>query len=1136
MLRIRLVGELRVEVDGRTLDSIASRRARSLLAWMAYHPGLHPRTRVASVFWPDVLETSARASLRTTLTMLRRALGDHADIVVAGRDRVGIEDGPGLWVDVREAARRADAGDGDAALALLDGDLLTDLDDDWALEERRAHRDRVVGLLARLGDGAAQAGDLESALRHARRRSELDPLSEEAARVLMRRLAQTGDRAAAVAAYEAFRAVLRRELGMAPSADTRALVDELRAPARAAEAGADARQLPLPGPLAASEPPPLVGRREQLAALRAAWRRARAGAAMVVLLEGEAGSGKTRLLIELAREARSDDASILAGRCMEDSVTAFAPFTEALRPVLADSPVALPGWVATELARLLPELDPEARAPGAEPQAARHRLFEAVAAAIGQIARQRPVLLVVEDLHWADVATLRMLAHVISTVGWAPLLVAVSLRDEDPAAGPALHDLLADLRRAGRLERVTLGALSDDEAADLAALWLGDRPPSRELTATVLARTGGNPLFVEELVRHLVEVHAGRPAAALVAAAERDVPSGVRAVIDRRLGRLTEPAALAVRVAATAGEDFTLADVAAACETSDDALAGELEAVVGAGLVDELGVAGHYRFAHALIREAVLAGCKPTRRALLHRRMAEVLDALPAPRRERRINDLARHLLDARPLVDAARAARVALAAAEQATRRLAYEDAAELLDRALAGDLDEHDPLRAEILLALGEARLRAADGPAADRCFAAAADAARALADADLLARAALGAAGLSVNVAAVRERVRSLLEEALAGVAPDSPLRPRLLARLAIELYYEPPPTLRERLSAEALAAGRRTGGRALLEAIGARHVALWSPDHTEARLAIADELIAAARAAGDREAELQGINGRVADLFELGDRDRLLGSIDDHERLARELRLPAFDWYVPLWRSTLALFEDRVVDAQRLWEQGEAIGRAAGDENAALLFEVQRLGIRMAGREPTDEEDAAVRRRIEHSPASTAWRIGLAVRELARGRRDRARHEFERGMTVLDALPLDANWLYPVAVLGVMAARLRDGAAAAKVYSLLLPYGHRVVTVGRGCACAGSASLSLGLLATALDDRTAAVAHLEEAVRCNAALGGGAFVAFARHALADVLDDPVRSAALREEAERAAAAAAGLSLPDGLLWRL
>ena len=154
MLHVRLVGELRIDVGGRPLGPIASSRARSLLAWLAYHPGLHPRSRVASVFWPEVLEDSARASLRTTLTTLRRELGEAERHVVADRRRVGISD---VWVDVLEAQRLAAEGRLEEALALIDGDLLSDLDDDWVLEERRVHRDRVLELLAAAGDAAERS-------------------------------------------------------------------------------------------------------------------------------------------------------------------------------------------------------------------------------------------------------------------------------------------------------------------------------------------------------------------------------------------------------------------------------------------------------------------------------------------------------------------------------------------------------------------------------------------------------------------------------------------------------------------------------------------------------------------------------------------------------------------------------------------------------------------------------------------------------------------------------------------------------------------------------------------------------------------------------------------------------------------
>ena len=1122
MLRIRLVGELRLDLDERPLETIASGRARSLLAWLAYHPGLHPRARVASVFWPDGLETSGRASLRTTLAAVRRALPDGgAGILVAGREHVGIEDGPDVWIDVREIGRLSAAGDHDGALALCEGELLSDLQDEWVIVARQAQLDRVVELLVAAGDRAEAAGELEEAIRCARRRLELDPVSEDGARVLMRRLGRAGDGATAVAVFETFRTTLRRELGMAPSADTRRVADELRS---ALPAAADQ---PLPDALVRPEHASLVGRREQLAALRGAWRRARAGAAGVVTLEGAAGSGKTRLLSELAEELHRDGATVLAGRCREDGVVAFAPFTEALRPYVAAAHGALPDWVVGELARLLPELDPGAGAPAGPPQDVRHRLLEAVAAVIGHAARRGPVLLVVEDLHWADAATLQMLAHVVWTVGWAPLLVACSIREEDAGGVRALQDLLAELARARRIERVPVAGLAEAEVGRLAGAWLGTGAAAA-LASVVHGRTGGNPLFVEELVRHLVETHPGATGDALVAAASTDVPAGVRSVIDRRLARLPELAAQAVRMAAIAGEDFALADVASACETSEERLAEELDAVVGAGLVDETGAPGQYRFAHALVRAAVLAGTGGTRRALLHRRMAAVLAELPAERRERRVPELARHLLEARPLVDAAEAARWALRAAAQATRGLAYEDAAAVLERAADGELGADDPLRAEVLLALGDARLRAGDGPSAQRCFRAAAAVARAVAAPELLARAALGLAGLTVTVGPVRDDVRALLEEALGAVADDAPLRPVLLARLAIERYYAQPVTVREELSADALAAGRRTGGRALLEALGARHVALWSPAHTEERLAIADELIAAASAAGDREAELQGVNWRVADLFELGEVEALRAAVAAHERLADDLRLPGYAWYAPMWHATLALLGGRLAEAEQHSQVGRRIGAAAHDENAALLFETQEFALASARGRITAEQDERVRRRVAHSPARAAWLTAVAVRAHALGDAALARDALAKGVEDLATMPLDANSLYAMTGLGAVAARFGDRRAASALYPRLLPYGERIVTIARGSYCTGSAWLALGLLATTLGERAAAVAHLEAAVARNDALGAVFYAAASHDALARVAADRAAPAG-------AATTAGGGSL-DALLWRL
>lgn len=230
MVRVFVLGELRLEVDGRVLDRIASHRARSLLGWLAVHPALHPRARVAAVFWPDVLDPSARTSLRTTLATLRRELGEPGagGLVTATRERLGIQPGPEVWIDLDAFERLVSDGELEKAAALCHGELLRDLDEEWVHEPREHHRSQLLGVLGRLAEEAERSGDFEAALDRTREQVALDPLSEEAQRELVRRLAATGDRSSALAAYRAYNVRLQRELGIAPSVAIRELVQRVR--------------------------------------------------------------------------------------------------------------------------------------------------------------------------------------------------------------------------------------------------------------------------------------------------------------------------------------------------------------------------------------------------------------------------------------------------------------------------------------------------------------------------------------------------------------------------------------------------------------------------------------------------------------------------------------------------------------------------------------------------------------------------------------------------------------------------------------------------------------------------------------------------------------------------------------------
>lgn len=449
MLRVRLVGEVGVEVDGES-RALPPGRPLSLLGWLALNPGLHPRTAVAPHFWPDVLDESARASLRSALWALRRALGDGA--LVATRDRVGLAGD--AWVDVLEADRLRAEGRCDEALALCDGALLPGLEDEWVLEARDVHRERTVSVLEALAATAEHAGELRRAAELTRRQAALDPLSEEIHRALMRRLDAAGDRGSALAEYAELRSRLLARVRVGPSLETQALAESLRAGVHAPAPTA------FPGRLLRADRAAFVGREPELDRIRAAWRRVESGGgpAQVVLLAGEAGIGKSRLAARFAAEAGAAGATVLYGACEEQALVPFEPFSEAIGGAASD----------------------------------REEIESRLAAA----AAARPVVLVLDDLHLADRNTLALLARVARGAAGERLLVIGAYRDAD-AVGTPLLAAIAELRRDCDVERVAVEGLTVDEVA---ALLDGAADPHR-----IHDRTDGNPFFVRELARHLAE-------------------------------------------------------------------------------------------------------------------------------------------------------------------------------------------------------------------------------------------------------------------------------------------------------------------------------------------------------------------------------------------------------------------------------------------------------------------------------------------------------------------------------------------------------------------------------------------------------------------------------------------------------
>jgi DNA-binding SARP family transcriptional activator/tetratricopeptide (TPR) repeat protein len=654
MLRVRLVGGPSVEVDGAEAPAPASKRAWGLLAWLALNPGEHQRSEVAAAFWPDVLDQSARASLRTAIWAIRQGLGDPASAHLAcTREQIGLED---AWVDVAEAKRLAAGGEREAAVELAGGELLPGFDDDWALRARDEHREWVIGLLEQL---AADSHDAPAAVAWTRRQASLDPLGEEVHRRLMERLAAAGDRSAALAVFARLAERLRRELGVAPSEATRALARRLRGGEAGTPVAAPARTLPL------------VGRDREMRALVAAWEAARSGLGGVVTVHGEPGVGKTRIAQELARHAAGSGARVAAGTALD--LAGGAPFgiwAELLRELVRDLPPA-PGGAAWpgEAARLVPELGTPATP--AAPDVERARLLEAVASLVEWAGADRPALLVVEDAHAADAASLELTAYVGRRLTRLPVLLVMTRRELPlrPEVDALEHELRARGALAGEFALGPLGR------ADVKSLALAVASLGTGQVEAVANQAEGNALIAVETARALARGESG-PAASLrgtVRAAFRALGPGGREV--------AELAAIAARpldraVLAELGVEHP-------AEAASDAL--------GTGLMSAPRAGVGYR--HALLRDAAYADLPEPRRAELHERVAHALAARPDARRA---GEAARHFrLAGRDDLALGQLVR----AASHARSVAALEQAAALLEEALTIEPDS-----ASILVELAE------------------------------------------------------------------------------------------------------------------------------------------------------------------------------------------------------------------------------------------------------------------------------------------------------------------------------------------------------------------------------------------------------------------------------------------------
>src|SRR5437763_7934499 len=610
----------------------------------------------------------------------------------------------------------------------------------------------------------------------------------------------------------------------------------------------------------------------------------------MILLAGEPGIGKTQLAIEIAHEAYAEGAVVLHGRCDDGLQVPFQPFATALRQSIEDAEtigvVPTLGRLAGELVRLVPDVAPlpiELAPPiHADPETEQYRLFDAVSQWLHALAHDAPVVLVVDDLHWATRPTLHLLRHVFRSTESVPLLMIASYRDTEVGRVHPLTELLADLHRVPGLDRHILSGLREYDVVDLLDAFAGHSlgRPGERLAHMVHALTDGNPFFIRELQRHLVEAEALVPLEdgrwAVQMPSELGVPESVREVVGRRLARVSEATSATLELAAVIGADFDLDVLVAAGRLDEDSVLTALDEAVAARLVLESGPL-RFRFAHNIVRATILDELTRARRSRAHRRVAEALEQRHAGDLDAHLTDLAMHYAEAATAGGGPQAVEYATRAGDLALGRLAYDEALECYR--LANDLlntteapiDEQR--RGRLLLALAKAQQLAGD-PEAGATLSEAGAVARRWRDAGLLADVALVNPRLTYNPAEPMnvERIATL-EAALELLGDDdSPTRARLLAHLAVELSFGADRERRTAVSDESMTIARRLGDRtALAEVLVCRSLAIGDPEFRAERLALADQQATLADALGDPVLAVNAAVNGVMAAIEANDRE-------------------------------------------------------------------------------------------------------------------------------------------------------------------------------------------------------------------------------------------------------------------------
>jgi class 3 adenylate cyclase/tetratricopeptide (TPR) repeat protein len=819
----------------------------------------------------------------------------------------------------------------------------------------------------------------------------------------------------------------------------------------------------------------------------------------VVLISGEPGMGKTTLVAQAARAAHGVGANVVYGNCEEGLGVPYHPWIAALGQLVAQSDeTVLRDFVESKgllLARLLPDLarrvssDPPAA--GSDADAERFLILEGVARLLALASTRAPLVVVLDDLHWVDAASLQLLRHLVTSAIPMSVMVVGTFRESDLSRSHPLTAGLADLRRERSVDRLDLLGLEDIEIIELLGAAAGHEVPDEgvALAHALRRETGGNPFFVVELLLHLsasgafVQDDKGRWGLS-IDPQDLDLPTSVREVVTHRVARLGEETQQALSLASVMGQEFDSDVLSRLIEKDQEELLDILEGSIAAGLISEAeDRLGHYRFVHSLIQHALYQGLSANRRQLAHKRVAEVLES-EGTVGDQQVAELARHWMAAtRPsdvrkaLHYTRRAGDVALAAYAPLDAASWYSHALELLEAQVQGD----DRERCALLIGLGTAQQQGGQtGYSAP--LREAGRIARRIEDRDLLVRVALSREPGAESLSEVDPERLAVLEAALEAVGPvDSEERARLLACLADEIDQREVAHGRD-IAAEAFDVAHRLGDEAtLLDVVNLAMSRFSTPDTLDQRLEETKLALILSERVGDVSARFQALNLRTVSCGEMGDLYEVDSCLAEMKEIATQTELPRHRWQVCATKSWRHLLVGAPAEAEAAANEAFEIGLKIGLPYAISVYGGHLLRIYMEQGRLGEMVDIALQAG-EENPTLPGWRQALMLIYCELGRSDEAGAllDTDQGSDFRD-FPFDVTWLQSMAFCADCTCDLGRLSAAAVLYERFLPYIGRYIFLGT--LDQGAVTRPVGRLATLLGRYEDAESHLRLALEMH-----------------------------------------------------